>query len=396
MQSSAKKKTYLFVLPWPLNAIGGVNQVVINLAREMEATNEILPLVLIHEWDATHPIFEDVHGIKTVRWRIRSYHEDMGLKDSVMFCLWRFRFAYKFRKFCNDHSVVAVNLHFPGLQAFAIERVLKGLSRKIPLILSFHGSDVGGISSASKMQTAQWGKLLSNSNNKVVVCSNDLGKRLVDAAGCDIPYFVIYNGLNVDSFCSMADESTSDGDRMILNVGKFDERKGQDVLINAFSEIASKYKNVKLVLVGGTGKALPRLKALCVEKGIDNSVEFYPDIPHRRVSNFYKKATIFCFPSRREPFGIVLLEAASFSVPVIASRVGGIPELVSDGENGVLVTQDDHMELAHCIKALLDDPVAAQKMGERLSEHVKSNFSWASAFKKYLDLLENENAERQI
>jgi glycosyltransferase involved in cell wall biosynthesis len=194
----------------------------------------------------------------------------------------------------------------------------------------------------------------------------------------------------------MADESTSDGDRMILNVGKFDEIKGQDVLINAFSEIASKYKNVKLVLVGGTGKALPRLKALCVEKGIDNSVEFYPDIPHRRVSNFYKKATIFCFPSRREAFGIVLLEAASFSVPVIASRVGGIPELVSDGENGMLFTQDNQSELARCIKVLLDDPVAAQKMGERLSEHVKSNFSWASAFKKYLDLLENENAERQI
>jgi glycosyltransferase involved in cell wall biosynthesis len=225
--------------------------------------------------------------------------------------------------------------------------VLKRLSLKIPLILSFHGSDVGGISSASKMQKAQWGQLLSNSNNKVVVCSNDLGKRLADAAGCDIPYFFIYNGLDVDSFCSMAQESTSDGDRIILNVGKFDEIKGQDVLINAFSEMASKYKNVKLVLVGGTGKALPKLKALCVEKGIDNSVEFYPDIPHRRVPGFYKKATIFCLPSRTEAFPIVLLEAASFAVPVIASRVGGIPELVSDGENGVLVTQDDHMELAH-------------------------------------------------
>jgi len=396
MHNSPKKKTYLFILPWPLKAIGGVNQVVVNLVREMEAANEFSPLVLIHEWDATHPIFEDVHGIKTVRWRIRSYHEDMGLKERLMFFIWSMRFAQKFQQFCNDYNVVGINLHFPGLQAFAIERLLERLSIKIPLIFSFHGSDVGVISSASKTQSAQWCRLLSNHGSRVVVCSNDLGERLVDAVRCDIPYFVIYNGLDFESFCSMADESTSDGKQIILNVGKFDQIKGQDVLINAFSEIASKYKNVKLVLVGGTGTALPKLKSLCVERGIDNSVEFYPDILHRRVSGFYKQATIFCLPSRTEAFPIVLLEAASFAVPVIASRVGGIPELVSDGENGMLFTQDNQSELARCIKVLLDDPVAAQKMGERLSEHVKSNFSWASAFKKYLDLLENENAERQI
>ena len=179
-------------------------------------------------------------------------------------------------------------------------------------------------------------------------------------------------------------------ERVILNVAKFEDKKGQDVLIKAFAAIAAKYKDVKLLLVGATAKALPILRALAVSIGVDSRVEFYPDTPHQQVATFFKRATIFCLPSRKEPFGIVLLEAASFAVPVVASRVGGVPEIVSDGIDGLLVSPDSPDELARCIMSLLDDSDAAKDMGKRLFQHVISNFSWNTAYGKYADILQGK------
>ena len=390
MQSSPQKQTYLFVIPWPLKAIGGVNQVVINLAREMAEANDFVPLVLIHEWDATRPVVEYVHGIKTIRWRIRSYQKHMGFKHKLAFSLWNIQFTHRFRKLCEDHKVVAINTHFPRPFIFSIERVVRKFRTTIPLIFSFHGADVKDLLSSGKRELIQWHRLLTSADNSVVVCSNDLGRQLVDVVGCEVLPTVVHNGLNVADFSSMGKKREPVAERMILNVAKFEEKKGQDVLINAFAEIAAKYDDLKLVLVGATDRALPGLRALCVNKGIDKRVEFHPDTPHENVADFYKRATLFCLPSRKEPFGIVILESASFAVPVVASRVGGIPEIISDGITGVLVPPDNQSELASSIMSLLDDPVFAKEMGKRLYDHVNSNFSWRTAYEKYVDLLPKE------
>jgi len=382
-----KKKGYLFVLPWPLDRIGGVNQVVINLAREMQEANELRPLVLIHEWSAIRPITEDVQGLKTIRWRIRPYFKGMGLKRKIAFILWKIRFKRNLQRFCRDHNVIAINLHFPVDQAFSIERVIRKFKNRIQLILSFHGSDVNAVGSEGEWGKRQWKSLLLNPAVRVVVCSDDLGSRLDNAVGRDVESLTVHNGLDIEAFSSMANEPMLSSERVILNVAKFDENKGQRILINAFSEIALKYADVKLVLVGGSGKVLPGLKVLCKEMGIDKRVEFHLDVPHERVADFYQRATIFCLPSRNEAFGIVLLEAGSFALPIVATRVGGVPEIVDEGINGILVNPDSQSELAHSIMLLLDDPVAAEDMGKRLYQHVNSNFSWASAYRKYSAML---------
>jgi len=389
MEISSQRPAYLFILPWSLHHLGGVNQVVENLALEMKRNNVVQPIVLIADWDATQPIWEVVHGINTVRWRIRSYHEDMGIKEKLAFFVWEAQFSLKFYRFCNEHKVVAINAHYPGGSAFSIARIIKRFSRNIRFILSFHGTDISNIASANDSVLTQWRTLLLDaSTSGVVVCSNDLGRRLVDVVGSEISPVVIHNGLNTREFSSMAHESTSGStERIILNVAKFEQQKGQDVLIKAFAEIACKCDDVKLVLVGSTDKALPSLRALCVSKSIEQRVEFHPDIPHKNVADFYKVATVFCLPSRKEAFGIVMLEAASFAVPVVASRIGGIPELVSDGINGFLVPPDNSSELARCIMLLLDDPVLAKEMGKCLSEHVHANFTWNIAYTSYINML---------
>lgn len=387
--SYPKRPAYLFVLPWSLVHLGGVNQVVINLAQEMLKSGTFEPIFLIADWDSPRPIWGNFNGLKTVHWRIRFYQNNMNLKEWISFRLWELHFGPEFDRFCRKHQVIAVNIHYPGATAFSIDRIMKKYQPLIPLIVSFHGTDLNQIRNESVSTIALWRKLLLKTNGNVV-CSNDLGKKIVEAFGDDVIPCVIPNGIDAASFIAMAEKSIRKEERIILNVAKFEEKKGQDVLVQAFATIAHDYGDVNLVFVGATDSALPALRNLCIQKGIEERVRFYADVPHHQVANFFLQASFFALPSRQESFGLVLLEAGALGLPVVASRVGGIPEILIDGVTGRLVAPDNPAELALCLRSLLDCQAAALEMGERLRRHVLSEFTCTSAYEKYVALISNE------
>lgn len=384
MQSS--RRTYLFVLPWSLKHLGGVNQVVINLGLEMQRAGVFEPVVLITDWNATVPAWEEIHGLKTVRWRVRPYHQSMSLKEKVAYWVWEQSFRPAFLEFCAENRVAAINPHFVDSSSMTLDRMIRVMTKPVPLILSFHGADINSYFGASADEIAAWQGLLRRADG-IVVCSSDLGNRVRDVFGDDLITNVVHNGLDVDGFVAKAHKRISSDRRVILNVGKFEVKKGQDVLIKAFAKIACDYPDVDLVLVGATDSALPILKDLCVYEGIVERVRFCADIPHDQVANFFKQATIFALPSRQEPFGIVILEAGAFALPVVASLVGGIPEILTDGYTGRLVSPDDPVELAECLQSLLDNPSESNAMATRLHNLVVSDFTWTAAYGKYRCLL---------
>lgn len=380
------KRSYLFVLPWSLDHVGGVNQVVINLAHEMRSEGSLQPIVLITDWQAPSPIFGESHGIRTVRWRIRGIRPDMGLKERLAFSLWESRFRHDFLNFCRTFNVSVVNPHYVGPSSLTIERVVSKIDSRIPVLFSFHGSDIATIDSEPLTVKLLWQETLSR-RQSAIACSKDLQRRIREALGDNIQPHVVYNGINVETFWASAQDRGSAGkEKIILNVGKFEHKKGQDILIQAFANIAADYPDTRLVLLGATDRELPALKKLCEIKEVAERVSFFPDVPHSRIADFYNNATIFVLPSRQEALGLVLLEAGAFALPVIASKVGGIPEVITDGVTGRLVTAEHVEELACCLKSLLDSPDTSKRMGERLHQHVKENFSWRLAMQKYLDL----------
>ena len=101
---------------------------------------------------------------------------------------------------------------------------------------------------------------------------------------------------------------------------------------------------------------------------------------------FLERAKAFCLPSRAEPFGIALLEAGAYRLPVVASRVGGIPEIVIHGESGLLVQPDDVDGLAAALDRVMADPDAARGLGERLHRRVANDFPWKRAYEQYRTL----------
>ena len=392
MVIESKRSTYLFVLPWSLADVGGVNQVVINLAREMVKSGTFEPIILIADWNAVDPVWEEVHGLRTVRWRVRGYQENMSIRQRIAFSLWEWRFRPAFQRFCREHQVAVINPHYPGPTAFVLDRIANGGDGATQLILSFHGTDLKSIRTEPTIELAQWRQLLVRVKG-IVVCSNDLGRKVVEVFGNEVVPRVIHNGLDAAAFFAMAGTPKPVGERIILNVAKFEEKKGQDILIQAFATIADDYSDVNLVLVGAIDKTLTSLRELCIRNGIEGRVQFFTDIPHHQIAEFYRRATIFVLPSRQEPFGIALLEAGAFGLPVVASRVGGIPEILTDGINGRLVAPDDPAELALCLRSLLDSPAASQEIGARLRQHVLSNFTWNAAHEKYVALVNEMGAK---
>lgn len=389
---SSERPVYLFVLPWSLRAIGGVNQVVTNLALQMQKTGNFDPLVLTADWSTPDPIFEEIHGVRTVRWLVRPYERGMSIKEMIGYFIWEQRFRKKFAKFCSEKNIKAINVHYPGGMAFTFERLLQSQGSRLPLLLSFHGTDVTNLGKLSIQHKSDWRSLIERVQG-TVACSNHLAQRVQKALNADIACRIIYNGVDAEKFAERGMANAATGKNIILSVGKFDYNKGQDVLIEAFSRISGEFPNALLHLVGGDGANLNSLRTLAMTAGLAERIQFFVDIPPEEMPSYFSRASIFAFPSRQEGFGLVLLEAGAFSLPVVASRVGGIPEIIEDSVTGVLIEPDDPSALAHALRRLFSEPSAAQKLGDRLHQRVCESFSWVNTLQEYEALIEDNGRQ---
>jgi glycosyltransferase involved in cell wall biosynthesis len=383
MMSVKQRPAVLFVLPWSLRAIGGVNQVVTHLAQHMRDAGEFEPLVLMADWDAAEPVYEEIHGLRTVRWQVRPYQDGMGLKARLGYAAWEWRFRKRFARFCREHAVGAINLHYPGGMAFTFKRVLPSIAPRIPLLLSFHGTDASNLVGLGTAEKQAWRQLLGKTD-AVVTCSQELARRIEGALATPVAHHVIYNGVNADTFAARTAPALAS---VILHVGKFDHNKGQDVLVDAFARIADAFPGTMLHLVGGSGSHLERVWEQVARLGMAERVRFFTDIPFADIPAYFAEASVFALPSRQEAFPLVLLEAGASSLPVVASRVGGIPELIRERETGLLVEPDDAAAMAQALRTLLDDQTLARRLGQCLAERVASDYSWTSTRLRYEQLI---------
>lgn len=151
---------------------------------------------------------------------------------------------------------------------------------------------------------------------------------------------------------------------------------GPDVLVDALACLAERPWQAELL---GDGSARPALAAQIARKGLGGRVRLVGRVAPDVVLERLQAAAVAVYPSRRESFGVATLEAEAVGVPVIASRVGGLPEVLDDGATGWLVDPDDPAGLAEAIHRVLDDPAGAEAMGRRGRQLVEQRFSWEAA-----------------
>jgi len=146
----------------------------------------------------------------------------------------------------------------------------------------------------------------------------------------------------------------------ILCVAHLYPRKDVATLLGAMTQLRSEVA----LRVAGTGPQLDSLRILAGRLGLAQRVEFLGHVSFTRLAAEYRRADIFCLPSRQEGFGIVFLEAMAAGLPIVAARAAAVPEVLADGECGILVPPGDESALAAALQRLLLDPTERQRLSE--------------------------------
>ncbi|MCX5835244.1 MAG: glycosyltransferase family 4 protein [Deltaproteobacteria bacterium] len=174
--------------------------------------------------------------------------------------------------------------------------------------------------------------------------------------------------------------------RIILYVGQLIRRKGLPHLIEAMNIVREKVGNVKLLLIG-QGADKDSLQDLVRQRNLTEQVLFLGAEDHEHVLAFMNVSDLFVLPSLEEAFGIVLVEAMSQGLPVVATDVQGVPSIVRDGVNGYLVPPRDEKALAARIISLLENARLAKEMGER-NRMDSAQYRWEYLAERYMDIYE--------
>ncbi|MEN9913107.1 MAG: hypothetical protein RLY66_515 [Candidatus Parcubacteria bacterium] len=159
---------------------------------------------------------------------------------------------------------------------------------------------------------------------------------------------------------------------VIGTIAELHPNKGLPHLIEAFSSVASQYPQAIIIIIGD-GEDKAALHMLIKEKGLEQSIFLAGYMDH--AAEYLKAFTMFALPSIKEGVPYVILEAGAASLPVVATTVGGIPDVIEDMRSGVLVQPKNVRELAHAISFMIEHPDERRKYGAALKERVTTKFS---------------------
>ncbi len=389
--TTAQKPGWLFVVPWSLREVGGVNQVVKSLILRFREGAEFVPRLLITTRDtkaeqvgpeAIEPVYLEVWSPVDRRHQVKAIFSFVA----------RFPGRYKaLRRVVARQNVRIINPHFPGLNAILFLALKKFGQFDGQLILSFHGSDVKAVMGTVGLERLLW-KIVLRHADQIAVVSKTLGSELLALEPrITNKLTTIYNGVDLEVFSAPgADRGValqkSDQLETILSIGSFSEVKGYDILVQAFSLVAEQIPNARLTLVGSDGPALTKIRQLVDSKHLADRVVIHTGISHERIPSLLAGAQLFVLASRREGFPLVLVEAAAAKVPIVCTNAGGMPELITDGVTGRLVDVENPTALADAIIDVLSHPARAQQFAANCFEFVKKNLTWRQTYNNYLQL----------
>jgi glycosyltransferase involved in cell wall biosynthesis len=261
---------------------------------------------------------------------------------------WLWRFAQTFQHVKSfQPDVIQGQAVSCGLIAGVVGRVLN-----IPSIGYAQGYDVYQASWWQRKTEIHWGCRLPTRCLAVTQHLKQAILAVVDVPVSLMPHAFVLPRLSQSRAQLRQQYGLQDDTRLVLNVARLEDFKGQDVLLKAWVTIVAEHPRAKL-WIAGTGSLETTLKNMVVELGLQDSVRFLGFVPQAEVHALMEAADVFVLPSREEPFGIVLLEAMAHGLPVVASKVGGIPEVVPSHDGVALVAADDTQALAQALLTML-------------------------------------------
>lgn len=339
-----------------LKARGGAEVFVISLCKEL-AKNENSDVYIVTLYEEIHPInYDEIkqYGIKVL---------SINKKNSRDF-LSVIRFRKLIKKLNPDIINSHLNVPFTYLMAF------KNKKTKWKYFHTGHS-----VASLESNKTGKFAikELLRKKNIRLIGISDEVSKTIIDVYGV-APSYTIYNGVSAPEFNSEENKIYD-----LICVASFRHVKNHKLLFEIFNEIYS-YQKINLVCLGD-GNLLEQSKAIVSELPCKDSIIFEGMV--NNVFDYLKKSKILVLTSIFEGNPISILEAMSCGLPIVASRVGGIPDVVIDGVNGFTFELNDIEKAKESILKILSDETLYNKMSQQNIVDSKK-YSMVECAKQYL------------
>ena len=346
--------------------------------------------ILDKKYAQTDPAIEGIDGVNIVRLSARRFPR---FNFTISYILNQVTFAFQVKKYLQktkDYDII--HLHDAG-GGFVLAMMSKSLRNK--LFYTSHSSRRAGGS------TTLWARIVFMLENRLVkwavrvtVPNELIGATLIGEANIKpekvvvIPHDVDVSTFNPDlDVGDVRERYGLNGKRVILFVGTINERKGIEYLVKAANIVVNEfgYKDASFVLVGPTETFgltesiqtpyLTRILGLIESYGLKQNVRLTGPVPLDDLRRLYGACDMCVLPSLADLAPRAIPEAMACSKPVIATRVGGIPTQVEDGQSGFLVDPMDDRQLAEKIRYLIDNPAKAKEMGAYSRRLAEEKFS---------------------
>lgn len=294
------------------------------------------------------------------------------------------------RRLYREHGCQLLNAHYAT--GYGVLATLSGVQ---PRLVSVWGSDVYDFPVKSLLHRAlvRWvlGRAQGVASTSLVMAEQ---VRRVMPAGWGGDIALTPFGVDLQRFAPASAARDEPHPLVIGTVKTLAYKYGIDTLIRAYRLLANDRElaaalpqGVRLRLVGG-GDQRAELEALVRTLGVQDQVEFTGATPHSAVPRWLHGFDIYVAASRldSESFGVAVIEASACGLPVVVTRVGGLPEVVLEGETGLVVKREDPLELAAALKRLALDPALRRRLGGRGREHVADLYEWGACVERMAEV----------
>lgn len=306
-----------------------------------------------------------------------------------------FNWFPKIRQIIKDEKPDLINIHMP---VPGIGDVVSFLAKEIPIFVTYHSATM--LKNKSLFNIPIWFyektllKIILNKANTIITSSDYLKEGfLVDYKDKSV---TITPAVDSDFFKpDISKKNKKPTLLFIAGLSRSEQYKGLGVLINKIKKLKSTFDNIQLTVVGD-GDMRVEYEDLVKRLGLDSNVIFKGRLYGEKLLEEYQKSTIFVLPSSNESFSMVVLEAMSCGLPVVANKVGDISKLIEDGKNGYVVRINDTKQLLTVLMGLLNNENYQEDFGNRGREKAIKNYTWDERVEKYNNLFLNVNNNKSI
>jgi len=283
--------------------------------------------------------------------------------------LWHFLTGCRLATFLESRRVQHIHAHFAHVPA-AIA-MYAGLLADIPFSFTAHANDLFERGTTLKEKVAR---------SAFTVAISDYNRGfLMDAACRADRIHVVHCGLDITKYKFRA-VTPKNAPPVLFSVGRFVEKKGFDILLEALSLLKQKGVSFHGV-IAGTGPLYDEVQTKAQSSGLLDCLEMPGAMPQERIKDMLVTADVFVLPcvvaksGDRDGIPVALMEAMALGVPVVSTDISGIPELITNGENGVLVAEKNPAALAQALERMLENPAIGETLAKQARKTIEEHFN---------------------